>query len=270
MMRLILFVLTTLAFWAPVSSLHADEALRLATTTSTENSGLLGHLLPKAEGKLGFKVHVIAVGSGKALKLGENGDVDVVLSHAPELEEKFIAAGWGVDRRAVMYNDFVLVGPDSDPAGVRQAVSTADALRRIARGRHRFISRGDESGTHQKEKSLWREAGIDPQGEWYVSAGRGQSGALLMADEKQGYTLSDRGTYLTFQQRAELPILFQADAVLMNPYTMMAVNPARHPHAQYERAKALLDWFTSEEGRHLIAEFKVNGQVLFHPGAPPR
>ena len=268
--RSIFLILTGLTLLVQASPLYADEALRLATTTSTENSGLLTYLLPKAQEKLGFKVHVIAVGSGKALKLGENGDVDLILSHAPELEEKFVAGGWGVDRRAVMYNDFILVGPDADPANVRQATNAADAFGRIALRQHPFISRGDESGTHQKEKFLWQSTGITPEGDWYISAGRGQGGTLLMANEKQAYTLSDRGTFLTFGQRTELSIVYQADPPLMNPYTMMVVNPARHPHVQYERAKALLDWFVSEEGQRLIGSFEVEGQVLFHPGAPAR
>lgn len=247
----------------------ADTPLRLATTTSTENSGLLQFLLPKAEAELGFKVHVVAVGSGKALKLGENGDVDIILSHAPELEEQFVKDGFGIDRRPVMYNDFIIVGPRSDPAAVRQATSTADAFARIARAQAPFISRGDESGTHQKEKAIWALAAIAPDGPWYISAGLGQGGTLLMASEKEAYTLSDRGTYLSYKQRAELPILYEGDPPLMNPYTMMIVNPARQPHVQSARAAKLLDWFTSEKGQELIGSFAVDGKVLFHPGTPP-
>jgi len=259
-------VLSVVALTAPAL---ADTPVRLATTTSTDNSGLLQFLLPKAEAKLGFKVHVVAVGSGKALKLGENGDVDIILSHAPELEETFVKDGWGIDRRPVMYNDFVIIGPESDPADVRQAASVADAFARIARAKAPFISRGDESGTHQKEKAIWAAAGVKPDEAWYVSAGRGQGATLLMAGEKQAYALSDRGTYLSYKQRSDLPILYQGGALLVNPYTMMIVNPERHPYVQFERAKSLLDWFTSAEGQALIGSFTAEGQVLFHPGVPP-
>lgn len=246
----------------------ADTPVRLATTTSTDNSGLLQFLLPQAEDALGFKVHVIAVGSGKALKLGENGDVDIILSHAPELEARFIEDGWGIDRRPVMYNDFILVGPTADPADVRRASSAADAFARIAAAKQTFISRGDESGTHLREQALWRAAAITPAGSWYVSAGRGQGATLLMAGEMQGYTLSDRGTYLTFKRRDDLPIVYENDPPLMNPYSIMLVNPARHAHAQHERGRRLLDWFTSAPGQHAIGSFVVEGQVLFHPGSP--
>lgn len=268
MKRLSTILVFVLGLGSP-SILAAGTPLRMATTTSTENSGLLEFLLPKAAADLGFEVHVVAVGSGKALKLGRNGDVDLILSHAPELEEKFVEDGFGVDRRPVMYNDFIVVGPENDPASVRQAASVADAFARIARAGAPFISRGDESGTHQKEKAIWKLAGITPEGTWYISAGLGQGGTLLMASEKQGYTLSDRGTYLSYKKRAELPIVFEGDPPLMNPYTMMIVNPARHPHVQSGDAKRLLEWFTSKKGQDLIGSFTVGGQVLFRPGTPP-
>jgi tungstate transport system substrate-binding protein len=243
------------------------DALRLATTTSTENSGLLDAVLPPFEKRFGIDVQVISVGSGKALKLGENGDVDVILSHAPHLEEAFVAAGDGVNRRSVMYNDFVVVGPPGDPAGLRASAGAADAFRRIAAAKATFLSRGDESGTHQKEKALWKAAGIEPAGDWYLSTGVGMGQLLLMADERRAYTLTDRGTFLAHRRRGDLTILHEGDAMLRNPYTIMAVNPARHPDVRYLAAMQLIAWLTSPEGQRLIGEFHVDGNVLFHPVA---
>jgi tungstate transport system substrate-binding protein len=248
---------------------RAQQHLRLSTTTSTENSGLLQVVLPPFEQRFHLKVDVIPVGSGKALKLAENGDVDVVLSHAPELEEAFMKAGFGVNRRDVMYNDFVIVGPPSDPAHLRDAGSVLDALKRLAAAAAPFISRGDESGTHQKERELWRAAGITPSGPWYVVAGQGMGATLMMAIERRAYTLADRGTYLAYEQRGELPILVQGDALLFNPYTIMAVNPARYPNVQYVAAMELIAWLTSPEGQRLIGSLTRDGQPLFHPTAVP-
>ena len=248
---------------------RAQEHLRLSTTTSTENSGLLRVVLPPFEERFHLKVDVISVGSGKALKLAENGDVDVVLSHAPELEEAFMKAGFGVNRRDVMYNDFVIVGPPSDPAHLRDAGGALNALKRLAAAPAPFISRGDESGTHQKERELWRTAGITPSGPWYVVAGQGMGATLMMAIERRAYTLTDRGTYLTYKQRGELPIVVQGDPLLFNPYTIIAVNPARHPHVQYVAAMELIAWLTSPEGQRLIGSLTVDGQPLFHSTAVP-
>lgn len=247
----------------------AQPHLRLATTTSTENSGLLAVILPKFEQFAHLKVDVIAVGSGKAMKLAENGDVDVVLSHAPELEEAFVRAGFGVNRRDVMYNDFVIVGPANDPAGVRAAAGAVDAFTRIANAHATFISRGDESGTHEKEKALWKAAGITPSGPWYVSAGVGMGQVLLMADEKHGYTLSDRGTYLSYKAKGDLTIVSAGDPILFNPYTITAVNPARYPKVRYLDAMALIAWLTAPEGQAAIAAFTIGGETLFHPTAVP-
>jgi tungstate transport system substrate-binding protein len=247
----------------------AQDHLRLATTTSTENTGLLAAILPPFEKRFGVTVDVIAVGSGKAMKLGENGDVDVVLSHAPALEEAFVSAGFGVNRRDVMYNDFVIVGPAADPARLRDASTAADAFRQLAAAQAAFISRGDESGTHEKEKELWRAAGVTPSGAWYISAGVGMGQVLQMADEKNAYTLSDRGTYLSFKAKGGLVIVNQGDAALFNPYTIIAVNPARHRAVRYFDAMALIAWMTSPQGQGLIADFKVGGEVLFHPTAVP-
>ena len=252
-----------------VTPASAQEHLRLSTTTSTEQSGLLKVVLPPFEQRFHLKVDVIAVGSGKALKLAENGDVDVVLSHAPELEEAFVKAGYGVNRRDVMYNDFIIVGPANDPAQLRSAAGAADALAKLAAAQAMFISRGDESGTHQKEKELWKAAGIAPSGAWYVSTGQGMGEVLLMANERKAYTLSDRGTYLTYKQRGDLAIIVQGDPAFFNPYTITAVNPARQPHARYIEAMELIAWFTSPEGQRLIAGYKQEGEVLFHPTAVP-
>ncbi len=259
---LVLLVLRGAPAWA-------QEHLRLSTTTSTDQSGLLKVALPPFEQRFHLQVDVIAVGSGKALKLAENGDVDVVLSHAPELEEAFVKAGHGVNRRDVMYNDFVIVGPRNDPAQLRSATGAADAFKRLAAAQATFISRGDESGTHQKEKDLWKAAGIAPNGAWYVSAGQGMGEVLLMANERQAYALSDRGTFLTYKQRGDLAIVSQGDPGLFNPYTITAVNPARQPHAKYIAAMQLIAWLTSPEGQKLIGSFTQAGEVVFHPTAVP-
>lgn len=250
---------------------RAAEHLRLATTTSTENSGLLGVLLPPFEERSGIEVDVIPVGSGKALKLAENGDVDVVLTHAPVLEQQFVAAGFGVDRRSFMFNDFVIVGPPDDPAAIRDCSDAASAMARLSTEHAMFISRGDESGTHQREKELWQRAGIDPHGDWYVSAGLGMGQVLLMADERRAYTLTDRGTFLAYKARTDLVILCAGDPSLRNVYSITAVNPKRYPHVKYREAKQLVDWVTSAEGQRIIGEFTVDGKVLFHPSAatPP-
>lgn len=247
----------------------AQEHLKLSTTTSTEQSGLLGAILPSFEQRFHLKVDVIAVGSGKALKLAENGDVDVVLSHAPELEDAFLKAGFGVNRRDLMYNDFMIVGPPNDPAQLRGTANAAEAFKKLAAAQATFISRGDESGTHQKEKELWKAAGVTPSGAWYVSAGQGMGPVLLMANERQAYTLSDRGTYLAFKKREELVILSEGDPRLYNPYTITAVNPARYPTVKYIEAMQLIAWLTSPEGQQLIGGFKQDGEVLFHPTAVP-
>jgi tungstate transport system substrate-binding protein len=251
------------------ASAQAQEHLRLSTTTSTESSGLLKVILPPFEQRFHLKVDVIAVGSGKALKLAENGDVDVVLSHAPELEQAFMAAGFGVNRRDVMYNDFIIVGPPADPAHLRGTSSAADAFKKLAAAPATFISRGDESGTHQKEKELWKAAGITPQGSWYVSAGQGMGEVLLMANERQAYTLADRGTYLAYKKRDELVIVLEGDPALFNPYTVTAVNPAKQPEAKYVEAMQLIAWLTSPAGQKLIGSFKQEDQALFHPTAVP-
>jgi len=241
----------------------AEERLRMSTTTSTENSGLLAVLLPPFEKKAGCKVDVVAVGTGKALKLGEAGDVDVVFVHARKLEDKFVANGFGVNRRDVMFNDFVVVGPPDDPAGVGKTQSALEAFRAISSKGSPFISRGDESGTHQKEKEIWASAGIVPKGAWYAEAGQGMGEVLTMAAQKRGYTLSDRGTYIAFRKKTDLVVVRQGDKNLWNPYGIIAVNPKKHPHVNYDLAMKLIDFVTGPEGQSLIAGYKVDGEQLF-------
>jgi tungstate transport system substrate-binding protein len=245
----------------------AAEDIRLATTTSTENSGLLKELLPKFEAKYGAKVRVVAVGTGAALKLGENCDADVLLVHARPLEDKFMAAGYGSVRKDIMYNDFIIVGPKSDPAGVRGGKDVTAAMKKIAASGAKFVSRGDESGTHQMERSYWKDAGTQPQGAAYVSAGQGMGQVLTMAGELQGYTLSDRATFAAYKDKTGLEILVEGDSRMFNPYGVIAVNPQKCPAVNNKGAVALVDWLASPEGQKDIAAFKVNGQQMFFPDA---
>jgi tungstate transport system substrate-binding protein len=265
MKKVLLFVLVLCL--AAASLIAQSGRLRLSTTTSTENSGLLAVVLPPFEEKFGLKVDVIAVGTGQALKLGEAGDVDVVLVHARELEDKFVSDGYGVNRRDVMHNDFIIIGPASDPAGVRGMKDAAAALRRIADRGATFVSRGDNSGTHVKERSLWKAAGLSPSGRWYREAGQGMGPVITMTDNLQGYTLADRGTYLSMESQVRLPILVEGDPRLFNPYGIIALNPDRFHHVNYFGAMELIAWMTSVEGQGIIGGYKVEGQVLFFPDA---
>lgn len=246
---------------------NPDKIVRLATTTSTDNSGLLSALLPRFTEKSGYQVHVIAVGTGKALRMGRDGDVDLVLVHARTAEDKFVAEGYGEERYSVMYNDFVIVGPQDDPANIRDAKSADEALSRIAETRSIFVSRGDDSGTHKKERGLWQQAGIDPTGGWYREAGQGMGKVLQIAGEMDGYTLTDRGTWLAYQGKSPLRIGFEGDPLLFNPYGIIAVNPKRHPDTNYTGALALIGWFISPEGQALIGKFKIGDNTLFTPSA---
>ncbi len=253
-----------------ISSISAAATnMKLATTTSTENSGLLDVLLPPFEEKYNIKVDVISVGTGAAIQLGKNGDVDVILVHAREAEDQFVEEGFGVNRRDVMYNDFIILGPPDDPAGVIGEEDPASALAKIANAENLFyfVSRGDNSGTHMKELSLWQSAGIIPEGEWYLEIGQGMEPALLVAHENQGYVLSDRGTYLAHQDKIDLVILSEGDLRLFNPYGVIAVNPELYPHVKYIEAMQLIAWMTSVEGQKIIGEFKAHGEVLFFPDA---
>ncbi len=247
----------------------ADDApiVRLATTTSTENSGLLQALLPAFEAQTGYRVHVIAVGTGKALRMGRDGDVDVLLVHAPNAERAFIAEGAGLRRQPVMHNDFLLVGPADDPAGIKQLPDAATALRQIANRGATFISRGDDSGTHKKERALWQAAGIQPSGAWYREAGQGMGKVLQMANELDAYTLTDRGTWLAYRSQSVLQPLVSGDETLHNPYSLIAVNPKRYPDINHRGAVALIDWLTGQDGQQQIANFRLGGEQLFHPDA---
>lgn len=242
-----------------------SSRIRLATTTSTENSGLLEWLLPPFEAREGIRVDAIAVGTGQALALGRRGDADVVLVHARSREDEFVAAGHGVDRRDVMWNDFVILGPTDDPAGVRGTADAAAALRRIAEARARFVSRGDDSGTHIRERDLWEAAGGRPAWKGYWETGQGMGASLTVADEKRGYVLSDRGSYLAFGRKVDLEVLVEGDPALRNPYGVIRVNPERHPHVNAEGARKLVDYLTSPEGQARIGAFRKNGKILFHP-----
>ena len=245
----------------------AQDVVRLSTTTSTENSGLLKHLLPAFQAKTGIKVNVIAVGTGKALELGKNGDVDVTLVHARQLEDKFVQEGWGVDRRDVMHNDFLVVGPESDPARIKGGKDVIAAFVKIAASNARFISRGDNSGTDLMEKSYWQAAATRPPGARYVSAGLGMGEVLNMAAEMRAYTLTDRATYGAYRARTGLAVLVEGDRRMFNPYGIIAVNPARHPGINYKGAQQLIEWITSPDGRARIAAFKPAGEQLFFPSA---
>jgi tungstate transport system substrate-binding protein len=241
--------------------------IRVATTTSTEASGLLAVILPQFEARYGGKVRVVAVGSGAAMKIGENGDADVLLVHARTLEDKFMAAGFGSVRHDVMYNDFVIVGPARDPAGLRGGKDAIAAFGKISASGSRFVSRGDESGTHEMEKSYWKGAGIEPKGAWYVSAGQGMGPVLTMAAELGGYALTDRATYAAYRDRTGLPVLVEGDKRMFNPYGVIVVNPQRYPMLNHAGATAFADWLTSAEGQAAIAAFKINGVQMFFPNA---
>ena len=262
--RILGLLLLLLAGTTPANS---ASDLRLATTTSTENSGLLNAILPLFESKYDTRVRVISVGSGKAMKLGENGDVDVVLVHSRADEEKFVVAGFGVNRRDVMYNDFIIVGPNSDPAGVRGS-DVLTAFRKIAAAGSGFVSRGDDSGTHKMEQSYWKAAGVEPTAlSGYASAGLGMGEVLMMAAEIRGYTLTDRATYAAYRAKTGLEILVSGDPKLFNPYGVIAVNPARHPGVNHAGAMKFIEWLTAPEGQAAIAAFRVGGEQLFFPGA---
>jgi len=245
--------------------LHAEERLRLATTTSTDNSGLLAVLHPPFEDRFDVRVDVIAVGTGKALKLGENGDVDVILVHAPGAEKKFVQNGFGVERLAVMHNYFVLLGPVADPAAAGLADSPGEALKRIVANQSVFVSRGDDSGTHKKEMSLWRSANIYPQGNWYLSAGQGMGTVLKIANDKLAYTLADRGTYLAYKDKLDLKIIYAGADELYNPYHIILINPDRHDHVKADLAGKYIDFIRGAEGQGIIGGFRRAGEQLFYP-----
>jgi len=247
---------------APVPA-PAQPRVRLATTTSTENSGLLDFLLPEFTKDTGYTVDVIAVGTGAALKLGENADADVLLVHARSLEDAFMAASHGSERRDVMYNDFVIIGPKTDPAGLAAVADAVTAFTYLSSANTTFVSRGDNSGTHVMEKSLWMKAGVLPYPDYYKEAGQGMEQVIIMADGLQAYTLTDRATWLAVKDKTSLAICFEGDPVLFNPYGVITVNPAKHEDINAVGAKVLLDWLTSGRGQSLIPGFKIGANQLF-------
>ena len=242
----------------------SQKPLKLATTTSTENSGLLTYLLPVFQADTGIEVSVIAVGTGKAIKMGENGDVDVILVHARSAEDKFVNEGFGINRRDVMHNDFVIIGPENDPANIRKAGSIAEVFQNISRSEINFISRGDNSGTNKKEKILWNIAEVIPNGKWYKEIGQGMGKTLLMVSEFGAYTISDRGTYIALADKISLPILFENNSKLSNPYGVIAVNPLKHSFVNHQDANKFIEWLTSTKAQKLINDFRINGKQLFH------
>lgn len=245
----------------------AENVLRISTTTSTENSGLLAVLHPVFEEKYKVRVDVIAVGTGKALRIGSNGDVDLVFVHAPVAELEYLEQGDFINRKAVMHNDFVIVGPDRDPANISTEKSILDVLRNIIHSQSAFISRGDDSGTHKKEKQLWKQLGEEPKGIWYSAVGQGMGAVLRIADDKQAYALTDRGTQIVFADQISLKVLFQGDSALYNPYHVMAVNPEKHHQVNYDLAIKYIDFVVSPQGQTIIASYTKNGQKLFYPDA---
>lgn len=256
----------------PTPNAATAVSLILATTTSTQDSGLLDYLLPYFEQEYGVNVDVIAVGTGQAIQLGVDGNADVLLVHDRTREDEFMTAGHGSRREDVMYNDFIIIGPASDPAGIRGQTDAAAAFSQIAAANAPFISRGDDSGTHGKEKKLWQAAGITPTGEWYISAGQGMGAVLTMANEQQAYTLSDRATYLARTlEGTELEILVEGDAQLFNPYGVMTVNPDKGTHIQADLANQFVDWLISLPAQELIAQYGVDkfGSPLFMPDSQP-
>jgi tungstate transport system substrate-binding protein len=264
-MRKVIFILLLLCVIL-VPLVAQTARLKMATTTSTMDSGLLSVLIPPFEKLTGITVDVIVVGSGKAIKLGENGDVDVLFVHDRKAEDKFVAQGFGINRRDVMHNDFVVVGPLSDPANIAGETNAAKAFSGIAASGAVFVSRGDDSGTNVKELDIWSMAGIKPQGAWYKDAGQGMGEVLVMSNDLKAYTLSDRGTWLAL--KAKLPalkIVCEGDPVLFNPYGVIAVNPQKHPEVNYMAAMQYIAWVTSVQGQKVIREYTMEGQELFIP-----
>ncbi len=256
----------------PVLSQAAQPELMMATTTSTDNTGLLDYLMPEFTKDSGIKIKWVAVGTGKALKMGENCDVDVLLVHAPAAEKKYVDSGFGVDRREIMYNDFVIIGPANDPCGIK-GKSVNETMKTVESKQCVFVSRGDNSGTHKKELSLWKTAGMDvpDKAEWYVQTGQGMLSTINVAAERQGYTMTDRGTYIKFEANKKgnppLVILGEGDKALLNQYSVIAVNPKRCTSAKYDLATMFSQWMASKKAQKLIQDFKLMDKQLFTPNA---
>lgn len=250
----------------------ADKFITVASTTSTANSGLFDFLLPKFTKETGIEVRVVAVGTGKAIKLAMNGDADVLFVHHKPSEEKFVAQGFGVKRSDVMYNDFVMVGPKSDPAGIKGMKKAGEALKKIADSKSPFASRGDNSGTNKKELELWNGAGVDPTGadnKWYSATGSGMGATLNVASGMNAYSLTDRATWLKFKNKGDLAILVEGDPVLFNQYGIILVNPKKHPHVKTEMGQTFIDWVIGKEGQNLINEYQILGNQAFFANAQP-
>ena len=266
--RLLLVLIAVVGLAAPAAA--ADKSIVVASTTSTQDSGLFGYLLPLFKAKTGIEVKVVALGTGQALDTARRGDADVVFVHAKSAEQKFLAEGFGVKRFPVMYNDFVLIGPKSDPAGVKGTKDIVAALKTLKAKGVAFISRGDRSGTHIAELNLWKAAGIDieaEKGAWYKSIGQGMGAALNTAAASEAYVLSDRGTWLSFKNKGDLVVAVEGDKRLFNQYGVMLVNPAKHPAVKKELGQQFIDWLISPEGQRDIAGYKINGEQLFYPNA---
>ena len=276
MLKMLLLIISLVAGLLGAVSSHSAEtksrSVILSTTTSTQDSGLLDVLVPLFEKQSGYSVKTISVGTGQSLALAAKGDADVALVHAPSLEKKYVAEGKLQNRRLVMYNDFVIIGPKDDPAKLGSLKSAGAALKAIERVKAPFVSRGDNSGTHNLEKSLWKTAGIQPQGSWYIESGQGMGATLGIAQERSAYTITDRGTYLALQRRVTLPILIEGDRVLLNIYSVMEVNPANGPRVNAAGGKTFADFMVSPEAQNLIKSFGVEkfGQPLFVPVADKR
>jgi tungstate transport system substrate-binding protein len=268
-----IFAAAAALFFASVSESPAeDRFITVASTTSTANSGLFDQILPAFEAESGIQVRVVALGTGQAVRLAQNGDADVLFVHHRPSEEAFVADGYGVARHDVMYNDFVVVGPKSDPAGVDGLEIAGEALERIAAATAIFVSRGDDSGTHKKELALWKDAGLDPtpqSGTWYRELGAGMGATLNAATAMEAYSLTDRGTWLSFDNKADLAVLLEGDKQLFNPYGVILVDPARFPHAKAEDGQVFIDWLLSDEGQKAISGYRIDGQPLFFPNAEP-
>ena len=268
---LLVVVVSAAPGWAEeTEETEEGTTIVVASTTSTENSGLFDHILPRFEAKTGIRVKAVAVGTGQAIRMARRGDADVLFVHDPVSEEEFVTEGFGVERHEVMYNDFVLVGPAEDPAGIRGVANVALALSRIAAAKAPFASRGDDSGTHKAELRLWAAAGVDPRphsGAWYRETGSGQGATLNVASGMNAYMLSDRGTWLAFRNRGELELLVEGHPLLRNVYGVILVSAERHRHVKAEAGQAFIDWLLSTEGQQAIDEFRVNGERLFAPSA---
>ena len=271
--RTIMAALFTVLIAFPAGPVKAEEKfITLVGTTSTDNSGLYEKVLPLFTAKTGIKVRVVSVGTGRAINIASNGDADVLLVHHRESEDKFVAEGYGVKRYDVMVNDFIIVGPENDPAGIRGMKNVGDGLARVARTGNAFVSRGDDSGTHKKELSIWRMAGVDAakaSGTWYREAGAGMGATLNTAAAMPAYTLTDRGTWLKFENRGGLRLMVENDPLLFNPYGVILVNPVRHPHVKAKMGQAFIDWMTGPEGQAAIGAYRIKGVQAFFPNAKP-